>query len=291
MNEILETPALKRLREKRLRVLVTNDDGINAPGMAALEKIAHALSEDVWLVAPESEQSGASHSLTLHIPIRMRQVGARKFAVQGTPTDCVMMGAKHIIPKVGKAEGDARLPDLVLSGVNRGSNIAEDITYSGTVAGAMEGCALGISSIALSQSFGTTSDEVRWSVCEYHGPSLIAQLLEAGWPHGVLLNINFPDLHPLEVARTVITRQGQRDDHGTRIIEREDARGVPYYWLGFERTRAKPALDSDLCAIQEGHISVTPLHLDLTHEAALTSLKGRMESAPEGPAAAVRDRK
>ncbi|MFZ1990132.1 MAG: 5'/3'-nucleotidase SurE [Alphaproteobacteria bacterium] len=263
-----------------MRVLITNDDGINAPGMAALEKIARAISDDVWLVAPESEQSGASHSLTLHIPIRMRQVGARKFAVQGTPTDCVMMGAKHIIARYGKEEGDARRPDLVLSGVNRGANYAEDITYSGTVAGAMEGCALGIPSIAFSQSFGFTSDEPRWSVGEYHGPSLLAQLLEAGWPRGVLLNVNFPDVHPLEVARVEITRQGHRDDHGTRIIEREDARGIPYYWLGFERTREEPAQGSDMRAIRDGHISVTPLHLDLTHEAALTSLRERTESAP-----------
>lgn len=291
MTEILETPALRSLRDKRLRILITNDDGINAPGIAALENIARAISDDVWLVAPESEQSGASHSLTLHIPIRMRQVGARKFAVQGTPTDCVMMGAKHIIARYGKEEGDARRPDLVLSGVNRGANFAEDITYSGTVAGAMEGCALGIPSIAFSQSFGFTSDEPRWSVGEYHGPALIAQLLEAGWPRGVLINVNFPDLHPLEVARVEVTRQGHRDDHGTRIIERADARGIPYFWLGFERTRSEPAQGSDIRAIRDGHISVTPLHLDLTHDAALTSLKERMESAPGGLASDIRERR
>jgi 5'-nucleotidase len=288
MTEILETPALKGLRAKRLRILITNDDGINAPGMTALETIARAISDDIWLVAPESEQSGASHSLTLHIPIRMRQVGTRKFAVQGTPTDCVMMGAKHIIPKLGTAWGDGRAPDLVLSGVNRGSNYAEDITYSGTVAGAMEGCALGIPSIALSQSFGITSDEVRWPVGEYHGPALIAQLIEAGWPRDVLLNVNFPDVHPLEVARVEVTRQGRRDDHGTRIIEREDARGMAYFWLGFERTKSEPGEGSDMRAIRSGHISVTPLHLDLTHEAALTSLKERMESAPGGLAPGLR---
>ena len=282
MNEILESTALKRLREKRLRVLITNDDGISAPGMKVLEDIARAVSDDVWLVAPESEQSGASHSLTLHLPIRMRQVAARKFAIQGTPTDCIMMGAKHIIPKLGAAEGDARRPELVLSGVNRGANFAEDITYSGTVAGAMEGCALGIPSIALSQSFGFTSDEPRWPVGQYHGPALIAQLIDAGWPSGVLLNVNFPDVHPLEVARIEITRQGHRDDHGTRIIEREDARGIPYFWLGFERTKSEPAEGSDIRAIRRGHISVTPLHLDLTHDETLVRLKQRLrtESTP-----------
>jgi 5'/3'-nucleotidase len=284
MNEILETAALKRLREKRLRVLITNDDGISASGMQALEQIAKAFTDDVWLVAPESEQSGASHSLTLHMPIRMRQTGPRRFAVLGTPTDCVMMGTKHIVPKFGKEEGDGRAPDLVLSGVNRGSNIADDVTYSGTVAGAMEGCALGIPSIALSQSFGVTADEARMSVAAFHGPALIARLIEAGWPSDVLLNVNFPDLPHLQVKGVAVTRQGKSDTHGTRIVERADARGIPYYWLGFERSRTAPPPGTDLAALREGRISVTPLHLNLTHDAALTTLSQALAAPDEASA-------
>src|SRR5215469_4215337 len=129
-----------------LRILVTNDDGIHAPGLAVAEKIARALSDDVWVVAPETEQSGASHSLTLTQPLRLRQIDAKRYAVTGTPTDCVMMAVAHVMEKSP--------PNLVLSGVNRGSNIADDVTYSGTIAGAMEGTALGIASVALSQAYG-----------------------------------------------------------------------------------------------------------------------------------------
>src|SRR5471032_2810902 len=128
---------------KKLRILVTNDDGIHAPGLGVAEAIARALTDDVWVVAPESEQSGASHSLTLSSPLRLRQVGERRYAVTGTPTDCVMMGCLDILK--------ASPQDLILSGVNSGSNLADDVTYSGTVAGAMEGCAMGIPAIALSQ--------------------------------------------------------------------------------------------------------------------------------------------
>ena len=280
MTEILETPALQRLRERRLRILITNDDGINAPGMACLQKIAAAICDDVWVVAPESEQSGASHSLTLHIPIRLRQTGPRSFAVLGTPTDCVMMGVKRIIPHYAKADGDTRQPDLVLSGVNRGSNIADDVTYSGTVAGAMEGCALGIPSIALSQSFGRSGDEARWSVAQHHGPALIARLLEAGWPADVLLNVNFPDVPYLQVDRIEVTSQGRRDSHGTVIIAREDARGIPYYWLGFEFTHSDPPSGTDMHALRQGSISVTPLHLNLTHDGAIRRLRELVSASP-----------
>src|ERR1700740_1587997 len=127
-----------------MRILVTNDDGIHSPGLSVTEKIAHALSDDVWVVAPENEQSGASHSLTLTSPLRLRQISERRYAVSGTPTDCVMMGCLNILKD--------NPPTLVLSGVNWGSNLADDVTYSGTIAGAMEGCALGIASIALSQA-------------------------------------------------------------------------------------------------------------------------------------------
>src|SRR5271154_2100208 len=176
-----------------MRILVTNDDGIHAPGLAVAERIARALSDDVWIVAPETEQSGASHSLTLSMPLRLRQVEAQRFALTGTPTDCVMMAVAEVMAK-------AR-PALVLSGVNRGSNLADDVTYSGTIAGAMEGCALGIPSIAMSQSYGFEEGyKVRWNCGEAHGAKVIRRLLDIGWPQDVLMNINFPDAEPEDVA-------------------------------------------------------------------------------------------
>ena len=132
-----------------MRILITNDDGIHSPGLDVCAEIARALSDDIWIVAPETDQSGVSHSLSLNDPLRLRQVEERRFAVKGTPTDCVVMGVRHILNGKG--------PDLVLSGVNRGRNVAEDVSYSGTIAGAIEGTILGIPSFALSLSFGAAS--------------------------------------------------------------------------------------------------------------------------------------
>src|ERR1051326_3316427 len=194
------------LKQKPLRILVTNDDGIHSPGLAVAEKVARAISDDVWIVAPETEQSGASHSLTLSLPLRLRQVEERKFALTGTPTDCVMMGVAEVAKD--------RKPDLVLSGVNRGSNLADDVTYSGTIAGAMEGTALGIRSIALSQSYGFEEGvKIRWQCAEGHGPAIIRRLVEVGWPQPqeVLMNVNFPDCEPADVTGIEVTEQGKRD--------------------------------------------------------------------------------
>lgn len=247
------------------RILITNDDGINAPGMEVIERIAHALTDDVWVVAPETEQSGASHSLTLHSPLRLRKVSDRRYAVQGTPTDCVMMAIKQVITD--------RKPDLVLSGVNRGQNMAEDVTYSGTVAGAMEGTTLGVPSIALSQAYGIKLDKISWDVTEAYGPGLVEKLVKAGWPANVLININFPDVPASDVAETVVTCQGKRDESAIEILQRKDARGVPYYWLGFRRVDSNPAADTDLAAIYGGKISVTPLHLNLTEMSTLDTIR------------------
>src|ERR1700760_2295736 len=217
----------------KMRILVTNDDGIHAPGLVAAEKIARALTDDVWIVAPETEQSGASHSLTLAMPLRLREIDQRHFAVTGTPTDCVMMACAQVMK-------DAP-PTLVLSGVNRGSNLADDVTYSGTIAGAMEGCALGIPSIAMSQSYGFEPEAgINWSCGESHGPKLIRRLVEIGWPNDVLMNMNFPDCPPADVAGTEITMQGKRDMQTAALDRRIDARGNPYFWIGFKRVPRHP---------------------------------------------------
>jgi len=250
------SPARKR-KKKQLRILVSNDDGIHAPGLAVAEKIARTLSDDIWVVAPETEQSGASHSLTLSLPLRLRNAGPKRFAVSGTPTDCVMLAGIHIMKD--------NLPDLVISGVNRGFNVADDVTYSGTVAAAMEGAVLGIPSVAMSQAVGGRDEtEELWTCAEKHGPPLLKRLVEIGWPKDVLLNINFPALLPSKVKRVSVAAQGQRDQSVLRVDERQDARGRTYFWIGFKRIFSDPPPGTDLRAMVEGAISVTPLHLNLT---------------------------
>lgn len=250
-------PETDRGRGRTLRILVSNDDGIDAPGLEAAERIARTLSSDVWVVAPEFEQSGASHSLTLHEPLRMRGLSRRRHAVRGTPTDCVIMALDRILE-------DGKPPDLLISGVNRGANLGEDVTYSGTVAAAMEGTLLGIPSVALSQGF-TSPHPVKWSTAEHHAPGLLRRLLREGWPAGVFINVNFPDVASAGVTELAVTRQGQRDAANVFIDERIDARNVPYYWIGFRRHDGKPHPRSDLAVVARGGISVTPLQIDLTH--------------------------
>ena len=248
-----------------MRILVTNDDGIHAPGLEVCFEIAMALSDDVWVVAPETDQSGVSHSLSLNDPLRLREAGERHFAVKGTPTDCVIMGVRHIMKEK---------PDLVLSGVNRGRNCAEDVTYSGTIAGAMEGTVLGIPSFALSQAYSFSTRRLPpWQTAVAHAPDVIRRVLDAGMPKDVLVNINFPDCAPEEVAGISVAVQGKRDQELLRIDARHDGRGNPYFWIAFGRGGiAGAAPGSDLAALAENRISVTPLRLDLTDEPFLTKL-------------------
>jgi 5'-nucleotidase len=257
-----------------MRILCTNDDGIHAEGLESLEVIARALSDDVWVVAPEREQSGASRALTLSEPLRVREMGDKRFAVSGTPTDCVMLGIEELLK-------DHR-PDLVLSGVNRGHNAAEDVTMSGTVAGAIQGMALGVPAIALSQSLAAFHDAevAHWETGEHYGPGIIAKLLDAGWPRDVVININFPNRSIDAVEAVEVTRQGFRDLHNMRAEKRTDLRGRDYYWMGFTTRRPKVAEDTDIAAILSGKISVTPLHIDLTHEPTVRALKGVLGGAP-----------
>ena len=246
-----------------MRILVTNDDGIHAPGLETLEGIARELSDDVWVVAPEYDQSGVSHSLSLNDPLRLRQVSEKRFAVKGTPSDCVIMGVSHILK-------DHR-PDLVLSGVNRGQNVAEDVTYSGTIAGAMEGTILGIRAIALSQAYGAGGRaNLKWSCAAAHGAAVIRKILEIGIEPGILVNVNFPDCEPEEVQGVAVSAQGQRNQALLQIDARHDGRGNPYFWLAFAKARFEPGNGTDLKAIAENRISVTPLRLDLTDEPELT---------------------
>ncbi|MFA6156412.1 5'/3'-nucleotidase SurE [Mesorhizobium sp.] len=242
-----------------MRILLTNDDGIHAEGLASLERVARTLSDDVWVVAPEQDQSGYAHSLSISEPLRLRRIGEKHFAVRGTPTDCVIMGVKKILPSA---------PDLILSGINSGANIADDVTYSGTVAGAMEGALLGIRSIALSQAYSYAGEDrvVPYQTTEALAPALLEKLVATPLPDGVLLNVNFPNCPPEDVAGTVVTTQGKLV-HSLSVEERRDGRGLPYYWLRFGREPVEGRQGSDLHAMRNRLVSVTPLQLDLTaHE-------------------------
>lgn len=249
-----------------MRILVTNDDGIHSPGLTVAEDIARALSDDVWVVAPDAEQSGASHSLTLTQPLRLHQMAAQRYSVTGTPTDCVMMACLHVLK-------DQKQPDLILSGVNWGSNMADDVTYSGTIAGAMEGCALGIPAIALSQAYDEGDRmAIDWSAARAHGADVVKRLLKSGWPAGVLMNVNFPGCTAAAVKGVTVVPQGKYDLQSTEIHERADTRQRPYYWVGLRRRKPQPPGDSDLGAVHNGYIAVTPLHMNLTEHQVLKTL-------------------
>ena len=249
-----------------MRILVTNDDGIHAPGLDICADIARALSDDVWIVAPETDQSGVAHSLSLNDPLRLRKINAHRFAVKGTPTDCVVMGVRHILAE--------KIPDLILSGVNRGRNVAEDITYSGTIAAAMEGTILGIPSVALSLSFGAnTRQNPFWDTCIEHGPDVVRKILATKMPGNVLVNVNFPDCAPTDVKGIAVTAQGHRGPELLKIEARHDGRGHPYFWIAYDRRdRPAPGGGTDLAALAENKISVTPLRLDLTDQPFMTQL-------------------
>jgi len=246
------------------RVLLTNDDGIHAPGLKVLESIAMALGLETWVVAPEMEQSGAGHSLTLHRPLRWRQAGERRFAVEGTPTDCVLLA-------INKFMADAR-PDLVLSGVNRGANMGDDVTYSGTIAAAMEGTLLGVPSIALSQVF-TQQEPVKWRTAEVHAPEIIRRLCARGWPSEVLMSINFPDVAAASVKGVALCGQGHHKV-GDNLVERVDPRNRPYIWIGGLHADTNLAEGTDMERNRAGWATVTPLSVNLTHRETLAHLSG-----------------
>jgi len=250
------------------RILISNDDGIDAPGLAVLERVARQFSDDVWVVAPETEQSGAGHSLTLTRPLRIREVSEKRWAVNGTPTDCIMMAVNKIMTD--------KMPTLILSGVNRGGNLAEDVTYSGTVSVAMEGTLAGVPSIALSLCI-RPDQSVKWDTAEQFAPEVIKSLLSFDWPDDVLMNVNFPAFPPEEIEGICVTEQGRREMVGNNIEERTDPRGFKYYWFGLGREVGMPGHQQDIKSVREKWISVTPLHLNLTHQEARVMMSPKID--------------
>jgi 5'-nucleotidase len=250
-----------------MRILITNDDGINAAGIQLLERIARRFSDDVTVVAPAEEQSGKGRSLTLTQPIRLRTIDDHHHEVMGTPTDAVIM-ALSVIMK------DAP-PDLILSGINRGANLGEDVLYSGTAAAAMEGALAGICSIALSQRYEREGmgHDVSFDAAEGWAERVLAPLIESEWAPRTLVNINFPPVKTDAVKGIKVVGQGLRDYGRPRLDKRVDPRGFTYYWLGLGKVPHTAQAATDLEAIEQGYVTVTPLHLDLTHQPSRATLE------------------
>ena len=255
---------------KFARVLVSNDDGIEAPGLKLLERIARALSPEVWVVAPEMEQSGAGHSLTTRRPIRLMEVSPQRYVVDGTPTDCVLLALKRLLRD--------QLPTLVLSGINAGGNIAEDVTYSGTCAAAMEATLFGMPAIALSQEY-RDRNAVPWDVAEAFAETAIRRIVAAAepWPKDTFFNVNFPAAaSPSLVRGFTVTHQGKRV-LGDNLSEGTDPRGRHYYWIGPSQMRGGAEPGTDLGALADNRVSITPIHLNLTDVAAAAALRPAFE--------------
>ncbi len=233
-----------------------------------LEQIARQFSDDIWICAPSEEQSGAGHSLTLTRPVRLHKHGERRFAVSGTPTDSVMMALRTVMPEA---------PDIILSGVNRGANLADDITYSGTVSAAIEGALAGIKAIAFSQVYAREGmgDEVPFGAALEWGPKVLAPLIDAPMADRTLINVNFPARAPEDVKGIRVVRQGFHDYSRGTIVEGRDPRGYRYFWFGLDQIEHTLDHGTDLEAIEEGYVAVTPLQLDLTHYSTIGILAER----------------
>lgn len=249
-----------------MRILITNDDGIDAPGLAILESAARSLSDDVWVVAPATEQSGQSQAVTLVDPLRLAKLDAQRFAVEGTPADCVTIALNVVLDSP---------PDLVLSGVNQGFNIADDTPYSGTVGAALHAAGAGIRAMAFSQAYkrlGQEENEDIWSAAKAHCADTLKALLAVDQAKGLVFNVNFPPVPAEEVQGMAVVRQGSRAVHEVYADSRIDVRGSAYYWVRFRRDPGEPAPDTDLGAMAAARISVTPIRADFTDAAALAPL-------------------
>lgn len=252
------------------RVLLTNDDGIEAPGLAVLEQVAATLAREVWIVAPDHDQSGTSHSISLHAPLRVTGHGPRRFGISGTPGDCVVMAARHLMR--------AAPPDLVLSGINRGGNLGLETVFSGTVGAAMTGMLLGIRSIALSQVF-TDRDAVKWQTSRALAPDVIRRLLATGWSEGACLNVNFPDVEAEHAGPLVVSRQGMGLVKAIDVRAHVDPRGIPYHWLQFSRGPRPDVDDAEAMVVGRGAVSVTPLRFERTDDEAAAQLATQLAAA------------
>ncbi len=249
------------------RILLTNDDGIDAPGLAVLEHIAGQLGREVWVVAPEHDQSGVSHAVSLHQPIRVSRHGPQRFGITGTPGDCVVMAVCHLMK--------SHPPHLILSGVNRGANLGMETVFSGTVGGAMTGMMLGVPSIALSQAWRDGHD-VPWDTARTLGADVARRLLALGWSADTCLNVNFPDCPAAEAGPPTLARQGVGMVQGMTVETRTDPRGLTYHWINFRRGPREQGPESDIDVLRARRVAVTPIRYDRTDEAAFAALAAHL---------------
>ena len=242
-------------------ILVTNDDGVHSAG---LHRLAEALYEagEVVVIAPDRERNAASHALTLHKPLRVEEIREKVYSVNGTPTDCVNLGVLHLLK--------GKRPDLVVSGINKGGNLGDDVTYSGTVSAAMEGTLLGVPSIAVSQ---VGEAHFHFETAARFAAVVARLVLREGLAKDVFLNVNVPNLPPDQVKETRVTSLGKRLFDQNSIVENTDPRGKKYYWIGIAGVKWEEGKNTDHEAIERGAISVTPLHLDLTHHETIERLR------------------
>jgi len=245
---------------KRLKILVTNDDGIHSKGIIILAKVLLELGE-VCVVAPDREKSAIAHSLTLHRPLRVERVKKNFYAVDGTPADCVHLGVNIILPE---------RPQLIVSGINKGGNLGDDITYSGTVSAAFEGTLLKIPSFAISL---VARSHFKFDTAARVAVRVARLIIRRGIPEDTLLNVNVPNLDEKEIKSCKVTEQGRWTHNGSAVIEKVDPRGKKYYWIGGGQLVFDKRGDTDFEAVSNASVSITPLHLDLTDYASIPILK------------------
>lgn len=241
-------------------ILITNDDGVYSPGIDALFRALDPVAE-VWVFAPDRERSAVGHGISLHLPLRVKQQRERWFMVDGTPADCVLLAIRRLL---------GRRPDLVVSGINNGANLGDDVTYSGTVAGAREAMLLGVPSIAVSD---VSFNPQHWDTAGAMAAKISQYVLEHGLPPETILNVNVPDVPLNQIQGISVTRMGRRI-YEDEVLERIDPRGVPYYWIGGAAQDHPFDTGTDLEAVAHNRVSVTPLKRDYTHYDLLPTLDG-----------------
>jgi len=256
-----------------MRILITNDDGINAPGLKVAEEIAAGVAGpdgEIWVVAPEFEVSATSHAITYNMPVRVSENAARRFAVSGTPADCVIVAIGRLMPQP---------PDLVLSGVNRGHNVAEDVVYSGTVGGAMEGALQGLRAVALSQFYrsGPEAPEDMFEAARAWGASVMRRVMNAPWPKDVLYNVNFPAVRADRVSGVRVAPQGRRAAGAFEAVQQHSPNGRPLEWIRHRLENLSAAPDSDAPLCVGGWVTVTPLRPDLTASDVMDGARAAVE--------------
>lgn len=248
------------------RILISNDDSIHSEGIKVLEDIVREVCPNVWVVAPENQQSGVGHSLTIHSPLRMREYDARHYSVLGTPTDSVLVG-------MGKVMRDFR-PHLVLSGINHGENTADDVTYSGTISAAIEATLMKIPAVALSQDLDEEGGKPDWTVARQYLPGFLKSMQGMTWEDNVVISVNIPQPREGVTPEIRVVPQGHYSMEKQPLIDCVDPRGRPYFWIGAPPERDEEDESVDVGSLHAGHITVTPLSLNMTHHPTLEKLKG-----------------